>query len=521
MKPKTSIHCVLAAIIVAMSIGNALGASPSADSGPKYFNVKSHGAAGDGKAVDSPAINRAIDAASAAGGGTVYFPSGSYRCYSIRLKSNVALYLDIGSTITAAEPPTAAEDGYDPPEPNAWDAYQDFGHSHWRNSLIWGENLANVSITGPGSIDGKGLDRDDNPRQGRGNKAIGLKLCRNVILRDISLLRCGHFAVLASGVDNFTIDNLKIDTNRTGIVIDGCRNVRASNCTINSPNDDALAIKSSYALGFLRAAENITVTNCQVSGYDQGTLLDGTMKRTQQYAPDKDGPTGRIKLGGESNGGLKSITISNCTFDRCRGLAIESVDGGAIEDVTVSNISMRDIVNSPIFIRLGNRARGPNNPPVGAIRRINIGDVVVSNADSRFGCVISGIPGYSVENVRLSDIGISYLGGGSRTDASQDPPEKPADNPEPNMFGPMPAYGFYLRHASGLEMHHVEVTFVKDDPRPVMILNDVKVVDFDNIKGRRAADAPFFVVRNVYSFAVHNCLGLPDMRHEFIEQGAY
>ncbi|MDX6711856.1 MAG: hypothetical protein QOH96_2872, partial [Blastocatellia bacterium] len=254
------------------------------------YNVRSFGAKGDGRTLDTNAVNNAIKQASASGGGTVYFPAGTYLCFSIHLQSNIALYLDQGATILAADP-KVAKGSYDSPEPNQWDMYQDFGHSHWQNSLIWGIGLENVSILGPGRIDGKVLTRrsprprrsiqagdrpttltgngaanrpqsplgeDDDPKvmDGQGNKAIALKLCRNVILKDFTILLGGHFAVLTTGVDNLTIDNLKVDTNRDGFDIDACRNVRISNCSVNSPNDDAIVLKSSYALGSLRAIEN-------------------------------------------------------------------------------------------------------------------------------------------------------------------------------------------------------------------------------------------------------------------------
>ena len=344
---------------------------------------------------------------------------------------------------------------YDLPETNAWTAYQDFGHSHWHNSLIWGENIENISIIGPGLIHGKGLSRGwasgiyKDPPPTVGNKAISLKNCHNVILRDISILHGGHFAILATGVDNLTIDNVKLDTNRDGMDIDCCHNVRISNCSVNSPWDDGICLKSSYALGCLRATENVTINNCYVTGgYIEGTLLDGTFQRAPAgYA----GRTGRIKFGTESNGGFKNIAIANCNFDDCGGLAIESVDGGDIEDVTINNISMRDIVNSPIFIRLGNRARGPNHPPVGVIRRINISDLVVSGARQKLGSIISGIPGHPVEDVRISNLQFLQEGGGNAKEATLQPPEKETDYPEPGMFGTMPSCGFFIRHARGME----------------------------------------------------------------------
>jgi len=511
----------------------------------EFFNVKVFGASGDGKTLDTPTINKTIDAAAVAGGGTVFFPAGSYLSVSIRLKSNVALYLDQGATIVAATPGPGV--AYDPPEPNPWDQYQDFGHSHWRNSLIWGENLENIAIFGPGKIWGKGLVRSGgasrtaaqneavrtvpasgpfgypNPRDavepGWGNKSISLKLCRNVILKDFTIFHGGHFAILATGVDNLTIDNLKIDTNRDGIDIDACRNVRISNCTVNSPFDDAICLKSSYGLGYARATENVTITNCQVSGYDEGTLLDGTFKREyKRYSHDST--TGRIKFGTESNGGFKNITISNCVFDYSRGLALEAVDGALLEDVTINNITMRDITNAPIFIRLGNRARGPKETTtVGKLRRVIISNIVVYNADPKYGSIISGIPGHLIEDLRLSNVRIYSRGGGTKEQAARQPPEMESTYPEPVMFGEIPAYGFFIRHVNGLKLDNVEVSFMKEDFRPAFWLNDVKGAEFFRVRAQRSADGPTFILNDVEDFSVQQSHPLPDTRWEKTKQG--
>lgn len=506
------------------------------------FNVKAYGAKGDGKSLDSPAINRAIDGAAKAGGGTVFFPAGTYRCFSIHLQSHVALYLDQGATILAADP--RDKDGkYDSPEPNQWEAYQDFGHSHWHNSLIWGENLDDISILGPGRIWGKGLVRSGNdsrtkeqndalasatpdPRatpfgypsrrdaveDGWGNKVISLKLCRNVTLRDFTIFHGGHFAILATGVDNLTIDNLKIDTNRDGIDVDACKNVRISNCTVNSPFDDGICPKSSFALGYARATENVTITNCQVSGYDEGTLLDGTYKREYRAANGTFTPTGRIKFGTESNGGFKNITVSNCVFEYCRGLALEAVDGALLEDVTINNITMRDISNSPIFMRLGNRARGPKeSTTVGELRRVIISNVVVYNANPRFSSIISGIPGHPIRDVLLSNLRVYARGGGTKAQAALDPPEREEIYPEPSMFGDLPAYGFFLRHIKGLELRDVSLSFIDSDLRPAFWLNDVSDVDLQHVKAQVSGDAGMFVMKNVTNFSTHQCSPVADV----------
>jgi polygalacturonase len=514
-------------IISALALAAAAGL-PAA-----VFDITAFGAKGDGKTENREAINKAIEAAAAAGGGTVEFPAGTWLSGSIRLRSNVTLRLDRGALLEASSEATA----YDAAEPNQWDKFQDFGHSHFHNSLIWGDGLENIAILGGGRISAKALTRGE--RGGGGDKALALKLCHNVTLRDISISNGGHFGILVTGVDNLTMDNVMIDTNRDGIDVDSCRNVHISNCSFNSPNDDALVLKGSHALGAARVSENITITNCLVSGFEVGSLLDGTYKRTVQRAPDRDGPTGRIKIGTESEGDFRNITISNVVFDTSRGLALESVDGAHIEDVTVSNITMRDVSNAPIFIRLGSRMRAPEGTAVGSIKRVSISNVVASNADPRYGSIISGVPGHDVEGVKLSGIRILYRGGLTLDQVAKQPadlvntfffratggvpprepydtPEREKEYPEPSMFGMMPAYGFFVRHAKGIELNDIDVSTITEDRRPAFVLDNVEGVDFEHCKAAKASGVPTLVMMNAKGIAAHRCVGLADFQGDSV-----
>ncbi len=300
-----------------------------------FFNVRHYGATGDGKTVDTPAINRAIDAAAAAGGGMVLFPAGIYLCFSIRLKSNVHLHLEQGATILAADSPKPGETtGYNGGSLRRRRAQRPPGTPIRTTATTTGTTRSSGAKTfttspspAPASSTAKDSASAPAPRRsaattsarlrlpspqaalapsasaapaqpvrhfdprgdypmyqaeqpGVGNKAIALKNCRNVQLRDFSILKGGHFGLLLTGVDNLTIDNLTIDTDRDGMDIDCCQNVRVSNCTVNSPWDDGICPKSSYALGYARATRNVTIANCFVTGcYQLGTVLDGTWKK--------------------------------------------------------------------------------------------------------------------------------------------------------------------------------------------------------------------------------------------------
>jgi polygalacturonase len=501
--------------------GRAAAADDAQGAQKLVYDVGSFGARGDGLAIDSPAINRAIDEAASAGGGTVYFRAGKYLCHSIHLKSRVAIYIEAGATIVAADPSSDATHSYDLAESNQpWESYQDYGHNHWHNSLIWGEGLEGVSIGGPGLIWGKGLSRGwgvgpKAEQPGVANKTIALKNCRNVILRDFSILHGGHFGILATGVDNLTIDNLKIDTNRDGMDIDCCRNVRITNCSVNSPWDDGICLKSSFALGFARPTEMVTISNCLVTGsYEEGALLDGTFKK---FAADAKVPrTGRIKFGTESNGGFQNIAISNCVFEGCSGLAIETVDGAVIEDVSVTNLTMRDIAGAPIFMRLGARMRGPAGAAVGVLRRVTLSNIscLCGNHSAeqrpRLSSILAGIPGHPIEDLKMSDITIVHPGGGRKEDALRQLGENEREYPEPNMFGTTPAHGFFIRHVRGVEMAGIKIEHAGEELRPAFVVEDVEGVDFGRIKLGLTAGVPAFSVSNVKNFSVYRSKPVPD-----------
>jgi len=529
-----------AAGLLAGPAANSSPAPVQGSPGAATFNVKMYGAIGNGITLDTAAINKTIEAANASGGGTVHFPAGTYLSYSIHLKSNIALFLEPGATILAASVPVEGRfsGAYDLAESNApWENYQDFGHNHWHNSLIWGEGLRNIAILGTGLIWGKGLSRgaEELPRAetpGQGNKTIGLKNCRDVVLRDFSILEAGHFAILATGVDNLTIDNLLIDTNRDGIDVDCCRNVRISNCSVSSPWDDAICPKSSYALGYPRATENLTIADCYVTGaYQMGTMLDGSWKRwsdldasqwakVRPYFPKEY--NGSIKLGTESNGGFKNIVISNCVFDGCKGFAVESSDGALVEALTFSGITMRDCTNTPLFVRLGARMRGPAGRQVGRIRGITMCNIVSYNSASRLGGggILSGIPGHAIEDVKIHDVYLEHQGGGTKQMAALNPAESASDRPwpDPDMFGDIPASGFFLRHIANIEFTNVEIAFAKPDARPAFWMAYVDGADFFNLKTPRGLTAPVFDLHDIQDFRVLASRNVADVSFKAVQQ---
>ncbi len=533
MKPKNRLSIGLLCLGVFLALLGSARADTSA-----LFNVRDHGATGDGKTLDHLAINKAIEAAAATGGGTVWVPAGRYLSGSIRMKSNIELHIDAGAVIVAA--PQSAN-AYDETEEFKPPAYQDGGHTYFRNSLIYGIGLENVSITGHGMIDGLGawdsgdglfawnpiLDRMSGcasegerpvlklgpdgkplPNNGlppvrRGNKAIAFKLCKNVLVRDVTIFRGGHFALIVTGCDRVTIDNVTVDTNRDGINVDSCRNVMISNSRINAPYDDAITPKSSYALGEHRITENLMITNCLVTGYEVGSLLDGTR------VPGKN-QVGRIKFGTESSGGFRNVTITNCTFHCSMGLALMSVDGAVLENFTISNITMTDVRKYGIHITTGTRNRSPDVTKPSRMRNVDISNIVMDGVDKMAGIIITGIPEQPIENLRLENIRLITRGGGTRKDAQKEIPEQ-GGYPKAVWAGDLSAYGIFARHVKNLELSDISITYERPEFRPA--------ARFYNIDGLRLVNLNAQVAEgvNVAEFAsdvrrlvVRDSAGIPN-----------
>lgn len=354
------------------------------------FPVTDFGAAETASPADNTAaFNRAILAAAAAGGGTVVIPRGVFPVYTVLLQSNVNLFLEEGAVVAAAKtdfcPFCEQQQGeggnYEEPEVNPYLGLQDHGHSYFANSLVYGADLENIMIYGRGLFTGgrfdeksglleyvlqggdpgEPVDREARGHQGSwfGNKGLALVRCRNIVLQDFSFTIGGHFAIITEGCENLYVDHLLVDTTRDAFDIDCCRDVTVLHTTCNSLTDDGLCLKASFGAGLFMPLENVLIEDCQVSGYDAGSVYAGEYTRDKLIAADRCGPTGRVKFGTEATCGYHRVTIRRVRFDRSRGFCMEATDCSSLTDVIFEDCVLDNISSSPIFIRAGERARFP------------------------------------------------------------------------------------------------------------------------------------------------------------------
>jgi polygalacturonase len=434
----------------------------------REYNILDFGASSDTAVLSTGAIQKAIDECSAGDGGRVMIPAGHYKTGTIIIKSNVELYLEQGAVLFGSR---NLKD-YLPLKPE----YVSLRTQEATIQLIYAENARNIGITGFGEIDGQGSSfkklswNDEGITRPHLLRFIN---CRYVTMEHISLRNSGCWMQHYLACEEMHIHGLRIfnrnNFNNDGIDIDGCRNVIISDI-ISDSDDDGITLKSTSP----RPCENITITNCVISSRCNA-----------------------IKMGTESNGGFLNISISNCVVKPSQtaapaffgnangtsGIALEIVDGGIMKGIAINNIEINGTA-SPIFIRLGNRARSYsknveiNN--VGSLSDVSINQVRIQDAGN-IGCSITGQPGYKVRNVRLSNIYIEQAGGCGAEELLKEVPEKPKDYPEATMFGVLPAYGFYIRHAADIHFENIEFAYQQKDLRPALYLNDVESSGFNNI----------------------------------------
>ena len=219
------------------------------------------------------------------------------------------------------------------------------------------------------------------------------------------------------------------------------------------------------------------------------------------------------------SGGFKNIVIGNCVFENCRGFALESVDGGPIEDITFTNIVMRNICNAPFFLRLGARLRAPQGIDVGTFRRVTINNVICDASTNDAPAIIAGIPGHLIEDVRVSDVVMVQKGGAAAALADIVPPEQERDYPEPSFFGPLPAQGLLIRHARNVEFYHIGIESVQRDERPFIWLGDVDGADFSHLNISPRDDVPAIRLREVRGVRLSGSRGLPETQLNHLTDG--
>jgi polygalacturonase len=419
------------------------------------YNITKYGAIPDGKTIGTAAIQKAIDECAANGGGRVLVPAGVFLTGSLKLKSNVNFHLQAGAVVMGSTD------------------RKDYPVIERERGLIFGINTENVCITGTGEINGngkaffKGDNAPDRPF------LVMFKHSRGINVSGITLKNSAFWTFRLLYSDKIIVDGIRIyshvNFNNDGIDIDS-KNVVISNCIIDT-DDDALCFKSDSTF----VCENVSVTNCNLASN-----------------------CNFIKMGTASVGGFKNISISNCSLRKASasnfrfwnknvagvteavtglaGIALEIVDGGSMDQVNISNITMEG-VQTPIFIRLGSRSH-----PTGSLKNISISNII-ARTYSKIPSSITAVPGFYVENVSLNNIFIDAAGGGTEADVNTLVPEREKEYPENRMFGPaLPAHGLFVRHVKNLALDNIQLNAHTGDARPAIYIEDAEEIKISNLK---------------------------------------
>jgi polygalacturonase len=481
-------------LIGCLAISLAAVIVPLARASPADLSVRNFGAKGDGTTKDTQAIQAALDKAAVAGG-TVEFSPGRYLSGTLHLRSNITVQIEKGATLVfspddedfdpyetlpyrMAAVPKKTERQVDfvnhlPSErrkhsaPPAWD---DTETSYFHYALLSGDGVSNVTIEGSGEIDGNRVRRG-------GPKPIGIRSSKWITVRGITIRNAPNYNISFLGTDHIEVEGVRlINGFADGIDLDSCHYVRITNSYVDVW-DDAICPKASMALGKLRSTEHLVVANC--------------ILRTS---------CSNFKFGTETEGGLNNVSVTNCVMRRrdtgrrpMAGIAIESVDGGNVNNIVVSNIAMEDVV-APVFIRLGSRGRGMEKPAPGSIQNVSIRNVVATGAS--LASSITGVEGERVRNVTIDGLNVTAVGGVAVRDLSV--PEFAAKYPDADMFGELPVLAMYVRHADGLTLQSLKVHAGTADGRPAVIFDDVTRLEMSGFDSTNIPPSqPLVILRDV------------------------
>lgn len=442
------------------------------------YDIIDFGAKPNIESLSTIPIQAAIDMAYKNGGGMVVIPTGVFVSGTVVLKNNVELYLARGAQLLAS---TKHEDYPRRPQPEYRSQKDDGG---WY-SLIYAESANNIAISGNGIIDGQGAQQKGLPnspggdRDGRPRNILFIS-CENIHVSGITLRNSGTWNQHYLNCEDLTIDNIKVynhsNRNNDGIDIDGCRRVKLTNSIFDS-SDDAICLKSTGPA----ACEHIVISNCIISSFCNG-----------------------IKMGTESTGGFRNINISNCIIKPSihpekpvesvnpsaigiTGLSLEIVDGGIMEGISVTNLTIEG-TKCPVYVRLGGRNRKHRKdapePIVGRMSNISI-DHITAYGSGNFACSVTGIPGHKIENVKLTNFNIVQQGGLKQGDylaTLEDVDEMIKGYPQPTNWGNLPVSGLFIRHVNGITVSDFSIDANEYDPRPIFMAHDVTGISIKNIQ---------------------------------------
>lgn len=442
------------------------------------YNILDFGAVKDSTVLNTQAIQKTVDHCAAEGGGRVIIPSGVFMAGTIYLKSNVELWLEPQAVLKGAP---------------RFEDYQEIG-------FIYAKDQENISIGGGGKLDGHGTSRyfyTDNVKRGLPDrpKTIRFDNCKRVRLQDFTLQNGATHCIYLEKCVNVTVDGINVISraiaNNDGIDIIDCHFVTLSNSYFDC-GDDAICPKSESPFG----VEDLTITNCVVKSESNG-----------------------IKFGTSSTGGFRNVTISNSVIrdTRLSGIALEVVDGGVMDRVTINNITMHN-VDGALFIKLGQR----KGDKPGVLRNVMVNNLIADgigewmpdsthayykdDKDPRIGVSIVGQPGYDIENITLSNVYFQFTGGGTREDAQRMMEDKPEVYPEFTNFGVTPAYGINCRHARNIVFDNVQLDWINQDDRPAMFFEDVKDISIGRLKAKASSQARAFVrLKDAEDVFIHDC----------------